>query len=297
MWIQRVPGGGVSILTYSPDGRTLYTFDRGRYLVAWDITTHERRKLGNIGWKELSQPQAIHALADGQRLVGVGRAAVVVWDIATAKELLRVERPTGYSDDSVCVTPDGRVYFANHPNPEIRGYNLTTGNAELTRTMPGFKNQIRHFHLSPNERSLAVVFNNFTAELFDWNAEQELRHSRSLGVASNLRFSPDSRTLAICKAAPPRTALRDLATHETRVEDIRCWMTDALFAFNPAFPLLAALGPNKLLTLFSSETGQPIRSLDFSLGLHVQSIVFSPDGLTCAVGGSNKQFAVFDVDV
>jgi len=51
------------------------------------------------------------------------------------------------------------------------------------------------------------------------------------------------------------------------VEKIPCWITDPLFAFNPVLPVFAAIGPDKLLTLFSTETGQPLRALDFSLGL------------------------------
>ena len=46
------------------------------------------------------------------------------------------------------------------------------------------------------------------------------------------------------------------------------------------------------------RTAEPDRaSLDFALGKYVTCAAFSPDGLTCAVGGSNKQFAVFDVDI
>jgi hypothetical protein len=62
-----------------------------------------------------------------------------------------------------------------------------------------------------------------------------------------------------------------------------------------------------LLSLVSLETGEELRTLDFDAGKPppqqslrfspVTCAAFSPDGLTCAVGGSNKQFAVFDVDV
>jgi WD40 repeat protein len=69
------------------------------------------------------------------------------------------------------------------------------------------------------------------------------------------------------------------------------------FAFHPTAPVFVAIDRSKNLTLFSAETGAPIRSLDFALGRNVNCAAFSPDGLTCAVGGSNKQFAVFDVDL
>ena len=61
--------------------------------------------------------------------------------------------------------------------------------------------------------------------------------------------------------------------------------------------MFAALNADKVLTLFGLDTGDPIRSLDFALGRSVRCVAFSPDGLTCAVGGSNKRFAVFDVDL
>jgi WD40 repeat protein len=70
-----------------------------------------------------------------------------------------------------------------------------------------------------------------------------------------------------------------------------------LFAFNPTLPVFVGLNAKKVLTLFSTGTGEPIRSLDFALGKKVKCVCFSPDGLTCAVGGSNKQFAIFDIDV
>jgi hypothetical protein len=68
-------------------------------------------------------------------------------------------------------------------------------------------------------------------------------------------------------------------------------------AISPTSETFAALNPQRQLTLFSLRSGEAIRSFDFALGATVQCLCFSPDGLTCAVGGSNKQFAVFDVDV
>ena len=72
---------------------------------------------------------------------------------------------------------------------------------------------------------------------------------------------------------------------------------EATFAFHPTAPVFIAINRDKHLTFFGTETGEALRSLDFALGRYVQCVAFSPDGLTCAVGGSNKQFAVFDVDL
>ena len=91
--------------------------------------------------------------------------------------------------------------------------------------------------------------------------------------------------------------LWDMVTRTFRTGPIGASYPEEAIAFHPRAPVFTALNANGELTLFHLETGEPIRSFDFALGKKVRCACFSPDGLTCAVGGSNKQFAVFDVDV
>jgi hypothetical protein len=71
-----------------------------------------------------------------------------------------------------------------------------------------------------------------------------------------------------------------------------------MWAVHPTLPMFATRDPNGHVGLFSFETGEALRTFDFAVGKStLRSVCFSPDGLTGAVGGSNKQFAVFDVDV
>src|SRR5207253_264528 len=93
-----------------------------------------------------------------------------------------------------------------------------------------------------------------------------------------------------------RLQIRDVATGTTLAGQVVLELRGPCFTFHPTAPLFTGLNPDKVLTLFSSETGEPIRSLDFALGKRVTCVAFAPDGLTCAVGGSNRQFAVFDVE-
>jgi WD40 repeat protein len=60
--------------------------------------------------------------------------------------------------------------------------------------------------------------------------------------------------------------------------------------------MFAAVSVDRVLTYWSLETGEQIRTVDFALGRYAQCVTFSPDGSRCAVGGSNKQFIVFDVE-
>lgn len=134
--------------------------------------------------------------------------------------------------------------------------------------------------------------------VYDWGDGPGLQNPRALGAAADeVRFAPDGRTLAVFSGR--EVLMWDVSRGVSRGKPatLAPQPPDATFAFHPVAPLFLALDRARHLTLFSADTGEPIRSLDFGLGKRVACVAFSPDGLTCAVGGSNRQFAVFDVDL
>jgi WD40 repeat protein len=110
-----------------------------------------------------------------------------------------------------------------------------------------------------------------------------------------LQFAPDGSRVACI--LDNHIQMRTFPDFSLRYELTRCWGTTHTFAFHPTAPIFAALNRDGVLTLYNLETGEVSRSMDFALGRNVKCVTFAPDGLTCAVGGSNSQFAVFDVDV
>ena len=122
MWIQKVPGGGVAALAFSPDGRTLYTLDNSGTLTAWDVSSHTGRKL-------IRDPRLkyyygrMHPLADGKRLITRNRA-IVAWDLAAQQELPTSALPSTFDWWwNCCVCLDGRVFAASRSEPTITGWN------------------------------------------------------------------------------------------------------------------------------------------------------------------------------
>jgi WD40 repeat protein len=299
MWIQKVPGGGVAALAYSPDGRTLYALDNSGTLTAWDVSSRTGRKL-------IRDPRLKHyygrmqLLADGKRLITRDRA-IVVWDLATKQELTISALPDTFDWWNCCVCLDGRVFAASGSEPTITGWNLTTGTPEPERTVPTTSATIRDFDLAPDERSTVLAFSSGLIAIFEWTDGPELRNpievTRAL-TPGEARFSPDGRALVLSTDPhPPKVSLWDIPTRQMRAERVPCWL-DQRLAFNPVFPLFAGCRcRDNSLAVWDLDTGQQVRALDFALGLTVSCVCFSPDGLTCAVGGSNKQFAVFDVDL
>ena len=296
MWIQKVETGTIDRLAYAPDGQTLYT-SYNLSLFAWDVATRTSREYASVRqWGGI--PQGVYPLADGKRIVWLEERYATVLAAKDGRDLGGVMQQTKHASGLRSVTPDGRLFYLNDAGTEIRVWNLTTRKAGSPRIIPVRPRTVRQFDRSGDERLVAVVNRKREVTVYDWGTRRELRDPVTLTEpADDVRFSPDGRTLALSDGKSRRVALWDVASGHFRTTNIRTTFTSELFAFNPALPVFVGLGAKKELTLFSTETGGALRALDFGLGQKVKCLCFSPDGLTCAVGGSNKQFAVFDVDL
>ena len=110
--------------------------------------------------------------------------------------------------------------------------------------------------------------------------------------SGDVRFSRDGRRLAINWG--PLVRLYDTATWQP------LWTlpgTEGLgIALAPQGQLLAVRTAKRLIRLVSLETGQIWATLETPNGMSVQSLVFSPDGATLAVGNeSTRELFVWDL--
>ncbi len=319
MWVQKVPGGGVAHLAFSPGGETLYTLDTGGWLTAWDLASRGSRRLSRIESQDGWFSSRIYALADGETVVtrmdvvGYWEATLnqdgtiaeppvvfTLWDVTTGQVLTRLNPPGLHQGSHAQVLPDGRLYYLGPGSKEIMGWNLRTESPEPSLGIREMTSDIFSFKLSTGGQFVCTLFQgNGPPVLHQVVTGTELRNPLPINGIANaykISFSPDDRTVALFSTPPPRISLWDIRNRTIRAAGIPSDLP-VQFAWNPTTPMFAALNPNHMLTLFSSDTGEPLRSLDFALGRSVRCVAFSPDGLTCAVGGSNKQFAVFDVDL
>jgi WD40 repeat protein len=301
MWIQKLPGG-VQHLAYAPDGQTLYTLDTIGSVAAWHVLSRTARQFWNTNWVATAFPRGLYLLADGQLVIRTDRFFI----LNPATGGVRTQpAPAGLRHhDYAQVCPNGRVYYLAPTRRAVTGWNLETNVVE-----PGFAVSdsarviaaVQNFELSPDRRSVVVVFlDGGPVVLFRLTEENELRDLVPVTAVRRVykaKFSPDAQTLVIFANYPDRVTLWDVLSRTVRVPNVGSCKSSVPFAFHPTAPVFAALNKEEVLTLFSLDTGEPIRSLDFVLGKRVTCVAFAPDGLTCAVGGSNKQFAVFDVDV
>jgi WD40 repeat protein len=296
MWVQKVPGGGVEGLAYAPNGRTLYVADVGFRVTAWDPVTRE-------GWQLFRFPLASRNVISGLCLVGAGRYLavktypLVIWDFAAGTE--EVGPATRWPEHVVPWPGGNRLVMYERDRRSLLAYGPEGDWLHNPDRVYGGDILIDTYDIAPDGRTVAVVdYQAREVKLVELGTSREvarLRIKGGAGLPSLVRFSPDGRTLAVFCGT--QVHLADVASAAFRGRRADIDTRHSVLAFHPTAPVFAAQTPDKVLTLFHSDTGEPIRSLDFALGRSVRCATFSPDGLTCAVGGTNKQFAVFDVDV
>jgi WD40 repeat protein len=292
MWIQKVGGGGVRHIAYAPDGRTLYTLDMSGSVFAWDTASHAKTRLFQLprSTAERYNTGGLFLADSGRYLVLQALDRARVWDLTGGRELTTVTEGVarGLLKPARGAT---LLYLGSMDRSSVVSHDLVSG-----RPTPALRWEdiLIDFDPSPDGRTLAVLARDQTVWLADLEAERRTQLS-SPATATGVRFSPDGS--AVVRVSYIEVAVWDLGASAPRFAPVSCALPGWLFALSPTGAHFAALNPQREFTIFSMTTGEPIRSLDFALGAYVQCACFAPDGLTCAVGGSNKQFAVFDVDV
>jgi WD40 repeat protein len=126
------------LLLFSPDGRSLVHCDRDRkghlVLSLWDVATLTRaRPFGKVGTKPLLSPQWPDSVfvcfsPDGRMLAAAGANEVVVWEVATGLERVRLRRP-GLAA-VMAFAPDGRRLACGGPDGAALVYDLASADGK-----------------------------------------------------------------------------------------------------------------------------------------------------------------------
>lgn len=293
MWIQKVPAGGVEGLAFSPDGRTLYAADRSGRVTAWDVLARTPTTLHQLVKSRPWNKHTLQITADGRFVVAGGEWMAVVDTTGAGDHFILPREFNRYSARLDHTRP--RVLRLDPHLHQIMSLDLDPRAPGPTFGPWPVVQPPRDFDFSPDGRTLVVI--DSSGVLSEWEVEtgQELRRVQLMWHTTRpyrVRFSPDGRTLLVFGDG---VRPYDVASLSPRGEPATCDLF--VLAFHPTLPVFFAPNHRRTATLYSLETGAELRALDFALGQAIQCVAFSPDGLTCAVGGSNKQFAVFDVDV
>ncbi|MBN9117708.1 MAG: WD40 repeat domain-containing protein [Planctomycetes bacterium] len=300
MWVQTVKSG-VEMFAYAPDGRRLYVADSAGRVSEWDTAARTGRDLF-----VLNHPSqwGLFCAAGGRFLVA-RTFRPVVWDCRDRREhaVLDINDGTMNPIGSYVLRPvpgDDTLLYVNHG----RGLGMRVWDVARRAYGPSPAwwprvDPLSWFDVSPDGRTVALV-DSTHVRLADLLTGEWVAQVRLLESGTRAYFSPDGQVLALLVQREvwfwnPATGLAHVEGAITSVAPN--FSVLKAFAFHPTAPLFVALTPDGLPAVFDRHTHRVQRTFDFRVGKRVNCACFSPDGLTCAIGGSNKRFAVFDVDL
>ncbi len=294
MWIQNIAGGGVNAVAYSPDGEILYTQDSARWYTEWNLATHAGRRLFQYPDRCSNHFPRMFTTPDGRYLVS-NTSPPIIWNLVTNEPHAEVPSSHAFAGVSIGV---GRVRVECVADDwlGIRTWYIAERKAGVELRDWPISGTIKTHHFSPDGSMVALLNWSNSVIVCDTESRNLLQQidcpQRSL---QHCRFAPDGNSLILYMA--DGISIWDVARTSMRVDKVACDRPYWMLAFHPLLPLAAVRRKDGLLCLLSLQTGEEVRTLNFELGKQTACTTFAPDGLTCAVGGTDKRFAVFDVDV
>ena len=281
----------VNSVAFSPDGRTLAAGDgTGVGMVRlWDVASPAHPR----ALREPLPPVSANSVAfspDGRTLAVGGFGGVVrLWDVASPAHPRALREPltTGNAAVlSVAFSPDGRTLATGGDSGVVRLWDVASPaqpqalGPALTGSTVGTKSGSVAF--SPDGRTLAT--GGFDSAVRLWNLPQTVLTASTNPVGS-VAFSPDGRTLAAAAAAA------DLSDAATDVADAAAAAADKNSDPETDGGGVAGMsfsGFGGVIQLWEAAGTAPARALGqpWAIGrIGVNSVAFSPDDRTLAIGG------------
>jgi WD40 repeat protein len=274
--------GPVPFVAFAPDGKTVVS--AGESIRVWDAATGEELRVSREPFKDFC---AAALSPDGKTLVTGSNEGTKRWDLTTMKVLRSFVVPGGYAL-LLSLSPDGKTLITSTEAPI---YSIEKGQISYRLSREEFlrvwdvgtgkeKRQLckgiypEYLTYSPDGTRLATYqFNANSIRIWDvkkGTASADLERQKipsELGVRGMyITISSGSRP------APRQSVLR----------------------FSPDGKLLASGHWDKIVWLWDTHSGKPVRSLrghQRSIG----PVVFSPDGKTLLSGSDDETLRLWDV--
>ena len=282
-------------IAFSPDGNAIVgTLRNGPvHNQVWSIVTKEKIAAFPYGGNN----RAVAFSPNGKTIASAAGRTIILWDIVTKQELVRME--SEYTIDTLSVSHDGALVAGAGGDGLVKVWEVNTG--QLINT---FRHdaRVKSIAFSPTENILASGSRDTTVKLWDTVIGTEIYTIQNPDVIDAVAFSPDGKILA----------WRGAGTH-TLPDTINLWdvATQSLIAvyerptsiFN--FIDCLALSPDNktfvtvdhfydIVKVWDINTGDTIdlghiglSPIQFSLwSIGLTPISFSPDSTMLATGGT-----------
>jgi WD40 repeat protein len=316
-------------LTFSPDGRRLYTGGQVQDVQSWELpsgrplvrfetdywikqfivapdgqtlaTTNPEGRLDL--WDALSgqrrnalevPPAEINSLAfapDCKALAATSPDSIVVWNLASG-ERRTYPYPTGYPHKAV-FTADSRNLIISSGDPVVRLWRLDPP-PEPPQPL-GHSKETWATVFAPNGRTLATAGDDNTVKLWNPANGQELATLKGHdSTVTSLAFSPDGQTL-VSGSLDGKARLWNLADRRTRLILGHHQGGVRAVAVSRDGRRLATAGSDQIIRLWKLADGRPgpiLRGHTSS----IRALAFAPDGRTLASAGNDMVVRLWDLN-
>ncbi len=290
----------ITNIAFSPDGNAIVGTSRNQLIQnqVWSIVTKEKianfSPDGGIGGAVAFSP-------NGKTIASAARKTIILWDLVTERELVRME--SEYTIDTLSVSHDGTLVASAGRDGLVEVWEANTG--QLKNTFR-HNDRVNSIAFSPTENILASGAGDTTVKLWNAITGTEILTIRRTERISTVAFSPDGKTLAWIEASSPDTIhLWDVTTQSIIAfyEDPTVFNMNSI-AFSPDgkafvivdhfYDIAKVWDINTGNTIDLGHIGLSPRSFDLpNIGL--TPISFSTDSTMLATGG-NRGVKLWDVN-
>ncbi len=290
--------GWVVSLAVSPDGGTMVTGSMDQSARVWDL--ENGRNLFTLrGHHGYVIRTAFNS--DGEVILSAssGDNTIVVWDAATGRKLKE------YSyDGAFAFGPHGKTILTTGDDNELVLWDAKTGDRLTVFT--GHTALITCVEFSRDGTQIASGSQTGIVILWDANTGSQHHTVRGhTGPIGHLRFCPTGNRLLVTPAFVYQSSAGDeddriIYVWDTRTGEVACTIDCPApqsrlgLAFSPSEEMVA-IAEDRLVRIFSSESGQQLRMLRGHRG-YVTTIEFNRDGSRLATGANDHLVKVWDTD-
>jgi WD40 repeat protein len=201
---------GLTALTFSPDGKTLYAGSQARQILRWRLPGGETLPAMPPQAAPAAQPFApatwvtgLFPLPDGRSVLSVswGSGLLRRWDTATGQEIPPADGFTGAV--TARLSPDGQLIAVGDSAGKLALYDMATG--RQSRLLRASGPAVTTLRWSPDGTTLAAGQGGEAVSLWDTGSGREVRVLRlpeAVGgavVVDSLAFGPDGRHLLVSR--------------------------------------------------------------------------------------------------
>jgi WD40 repeat protein len=286
----------VAALSFSPDGSRLATGAADNEVHVWDLAAgHELQAFLHSG---PVRAVAYHP-SNNALLISGSADKTIALHTMTVTRVLSAASPLR----AVAVTANGTHVLTTGDNGKIKVWNIGTGANE--RTLEAGGKALHGLTVSNNNVLVAAGGVDQTVRVFTLNDGKLLSEIKAPGVVRNLRFAPNSQTLAAaCTTAEGACVLQTWNVLFNPGQPVPAEFGKPIQTYAGAGAVAEVIFDSKGGIFYSGSTDKAIQVWKLSADTPtktfqhpnlVDAVAFSPDGTQLATGCHDGRLRIFDV--